>query len=96
MPPVSAISGTIGPSFAANVRLIARAHLGRSGENDAGDVAMRGQRRADCAVAGHELQRRGRDTRFMQQPDRLGRDQRCLFGGFRDGRYCRRRGAAVT
>ena len=43
-PPVSAISGTIGPSLAASARLIAQAVVGRAGERDAGDARDRDQR----------------------------------------------------
>ena len=32
-------------------------HLRRAGEDDAGDIAMRDERRADAAVARHEVQR---------------------------------------
>ena len=53
MPPVSAISGTIGPSLAASARLIALRDLGRAGEGDAGDARIGDERRADLAVAGH-------------------------------------------
>ena len=41
MPPVSAISGTIGPSFAASARLIGVADFGRAGEGDARDARDR-------------------------------------------------------
>ena len=82
MPPVSAISGTIGPSLAASVRLIDARDLGRAGEDDAGDVGMRDQRRADPAVALHQMQRGRRHAGLMQQPHGLARDQRRLFGGF--------------
>ncbi len=58
--------------------------LGRAGEHHAGDIGMRRQHRADRAVAGHELQRRGRDAGLMQQPDGLGRDQRRLLGRLGD------------
>ena len=55
-------------------------HLGRAGEHHARDIGMCRQHRADRAVAGHELQRRGGNTGLMQQLDRLGRDQECLLG----------------
>ncbi len=41
MPPVSAISGTIGPSLAASVRLMTAGDLGRAGEGDAGNTRHR-------------------------------------------------------
>ena len=81
MPPVSAISGTIGPSLAASARLMARADLGRAGEGDAGDARVGDQRRADLAVARHEMQRARRHAGLVQQAHRFGRDQRRLLGG---------------
>ena len=84
MPPVSAISGTIGPSLAASVAVDRARDLGRAGEDDAGDVGMGDQRRADAAVAGDEMQRARRDAGLVQQGDGLGRDQRRLLGGLGD------------
>ncbi len=46
MPPVSAISGTIGPSLAASARLMAWPDFGRAGEGNAGDARIGHQRRA--------------------------------------------------
>ena len=54
MPPVSAISGTIGPSLAASARLMARRDFGRAGEGNAGNARVCNQRGADFAVAGDE------------------------------------------
>ena len=62
MPPVSAISGTIGPSLAASARLIARADLGRAGEGDARHARIGDERRADLAVARQRAAARSRGT----------------------------------
>ena len=70
MPPVSAISGTIGPSLAASARLIAPGRLGRAGEGDAGDVRVADEPRADRAVAGDEVQRGGGHARLVQRAAR--------------------------
>ena len=58
--------------------------LGRAGEDDAGDIGMRHQRRADAAVALHQMQRGSGHAGLMQQPHGLARDQRRLFGRFCD------------
>ena len=55
--------------------------LGRAGEDDAGDLRMRGQRRTDAAVAGDEVQCAFRDAGLVQQRDGRARDARCLLGG---------------
>ena len=55
--------------------------LGRAGEDDAGHVGMRHQRRADGPVARHQMQRGGGHAGLVQQADGLGRDQRRLLGG---------------
>ena len=84
MPPVSAISGTIGPSLAASARLIVRA---TSVEPVKTTPAMSGcatSARADPAVARHQMQRRRRHAGFMQQPHGFSRDQRRLLGRLRD------------
>ena len=59
------------------------AYLRRAGEGDAGNARIGGQRRADLAVAGHEMQRARRHPGLMKQPHRLRRDQRGLLGGLR-------------
>ena len=84
MPPVSAISGTIGPSFAASARLIFCADLGRAGEGDAGDARIVDQRRADRAVARHEIERIDRNAGRVQELHRLEGDERRLLGGLGD------------
>ena len=84
MPPVSAISGTIGASFAASVRLIEARHLGRAGEGDAGDARIGGERGADLAVARHEMQRLDRHAGGVQDAHGLRRDQRRLLGRLGD------------
>ena len=59
MPPVSAISGTIGPSFAGERPVDLLRHLGRAGEDDAGDPRIGDEGGADRTVARNELERRG-------------------------------------
>ena len=56
-PPVSAISGTIGPSRAASALVDAARRVGRAGEGDAGDARIGDQRRADTRpVARQQMQ----------------------------------------
>ena len=86
MPPVSAISGTIGPSLAASVRLIARATSVEPVKATPATRAIGDERRADLAVAGHEMQRARRNAGLVQQAHRLGGDQRRLLGGLGDHR----------
>ena len=81
MPPVSAISGTIGPSFAASARLILRATSVEPVKTTPAMSRMRDQRRADAAVAGNEMQRGRRNAGLVQQLHRFGGDQRRLLGG---------------
>ncbi|MGY4348625.1 hypothetical protein ACVWXM_005092 [Bradyrhizobium sp. GM7.3] len=81
MPPVSAISGTIGPSLAASARLMHARDLGRSGEDDSTDIGVRGQCGADAAVASDEVQCACGDAGLVQQPHRLDRDARGLLCG---------------
>ena len=67
MPPVSATSGTIGPSLAASARLMARP---TSVEPVKATPAQRGsvnQPRADLAVARNEMQRAGRNAGRVQE-----------------------------
>ena len=86
MPPVSAISGTIGPSLAASARLIARP---TSVEPVKATPAMRGSATSAAPTLPspvHEMQRARRHAGLMQQPHGLGRDQRRLLGGLGDHR----------
>ena len=53
----------------------------RAGEHDALHARIGDQRGADFARARQELQRVARHARFVQQPHRLGGDQRRLLGG---------------
>ena len=80
MPPVSAISGTIGAVLGGERAVDRARHLGRAGEGDAGDARIGDQRRADLAVAGHEMQRARRNAGLVQQAHGLGGDQRRLLG----------------
>ena len=81
-PPVSAMKGRIGPGRAASARLIAGGGIGAAGEGDAVDAGMAGQHRADRrAVAGQQRQQIGIEPGLVEQPHRLGGDQRGLFGG---------------
>ena len=91
MPPVSAISGTIGPSLAASARLMRLRRRGRAGEGDAGDARMRHQPRADVAIARHEMQRAGGHARLVQQ--RTPRNRRRAASARRASPppHCRRR-----
>ena len=83
-PPVSAISGMIAPG-AVGERAVDRARgVGRSGEGDAGDQRMRGQRGADLAVAGDDLDDVARDAGLVHQFDRQRADQRGLLGRLGD------------
>ena len=92
MPPVSAISGTIGPSLAASARLIVRA---TSVEPVKTTPAISG-----CATSAppirpspaHQMQRRRRHAGFMQQLDGFSRNQRRLLGRLRDDRIARHQG----
>ncbi len=85
-PPVSAISGTIGPSLAASARLIRRATSVGAGEGDAGDARVGDERGADVPVTERQMQRGLRHARFMQQLDGLEGDKRRLLGGLGDDR----------
>ncbi len=83
MPPVSAISGTIG-GVLGRQRAVDRArHVGRAGEGDTGDAGIGDERGADLAVARHQLQHARRHARLVQNAHRLGRDQRRLLGRLR-------------
>ena len=82
-PPVSAINAAIGPSFAASARLIDCRCRRRAGEGDARDAGQGDERRAGFAVAGNEVQHIFGNAAAMQQRDGLRRDQRRLFGRFR-------------
>ena len=84
MPPVSAMSGTIGPSLAASARLIFCADLGRAGEGHAGDARIVDQRRADRAVARDEIERIDRNARRVHELHRLEGDERRLLGRLGD------------
>jgi hypothetical protein len=84
-PPVSAISGTMGPRFAASVLVDLARHLGRAGEGDAGARAVGDQQRADPApVARQERQRVGGDAGLCSQRTASGGDQRRLLGRLGD------------
>ena len=60
--------------------------LGRSGEDDTGDVRLRHQRRANASVAGHQMQRRSGHAGLMQQANGRRRNPRRLFGGLGNDR----------
>ena len=66
-PPVSAISGTIGPSLRGERAVDARAVCGRAGEGDAGDARRLDQARADRRPAGQQDQHVLRARRPVQQ-----------------------------
>ena len=86
MPPVSAISGTIGPSLAASAWLIARP---TSVEPVKQTPAVRGvgdESGADRAVAGHEMERGRRHAGLMQERHRAGGNERRLFRRLRHDR----------
>ena len=84
MPPVSAISGTIGPSFAASARLMVCADFGRAGEDDAGSVGIGDENSTGRAVAGNKMQRGRRNAGLVQQLNRAGGNQRRLLGRLGD------------
>ena len=84
MPPVSAISGTMGPSLAASARLIRRATSVEPVKATPATRAVRDQRRADPPVAERQMQSTARHPRLMQQLDRFEGDQRRLLGRLGD------------
>ena len=63
MPPVSAISGTIGRILRRQRAVDGAGDLGRAGEGNAGDTAVGDERRADLAVARHEMRARSAERR---------------------------------
>ena len=96
MPPVSAISGTIGPSLAASARLIARATSVEPVKATPATRASRDQRGADLAVARHQMQRGSpaRRRRAAASPPRR-RSAASARRAWRP-RCCRRRARAAT
>ncbi len=86
MPPVSAISGTIGPPLAASARLIACATATEPVNATPADAGVGDQHGADLAVARHQMQRRARHAGVMQKPHRAGGDERRLLGRLGDHR----------
>ena len=84
MPPVSAINGTIGPSFAARVRLMARPTSVEPVKATPATFVAADEEGAHSAVAGHEMQRGLRHAGFVQKCDRARGDQRCLLRGLGD------------
>ena len=88
-PPVSAISMAIGASRAASARLIARAVSVEPVKATPAMRGSRGQRGADLAVAGRELEHVVGNAGLVAQPDRQRGDQRGLLGGLGDHRVAR-------
>ena len=92
-PPVSAMRGTGAPRRVrrpASSFSISRATGVEPVKTTPWTRAIGDQRRADFAGAGHELQRVGRDARFMQDAHGFRGDQRRLLGGLGDHRIARR------
>ena len=84
MPPVSAISGTIGPSLAASARLIDRATSVEPVKTTPATSRCATSAAPTLAVAGDEMQRARRHAGLVQEPHGRGGDQRRLLGGLRD------------
>ena len=83
MPPVSAISGGIGPSFAASARLMMRATSVEPVKTTPATRRSAVSMRADFAIARHQMKRTHWYSGRMQQLHRLKGDERRLLGGFR-------------
>jgi hypothetical protein len=83
-PPVSAISGTSGPSFSASVRAIRRATSVEPVNATPAHSRCGDQRRADAAIPRQEGQRVAGDAGAVQQLDGQRGDQRRLLGRLGD------------
>ena len=78
---VTTSSATCSGSAVASTIVDGARDLGRSGEDDAGDIRLRHQRSTNPSVAGHQTQRRVRQACLLQQANGRGCDPRRLFGG---------------
>ncbi len=81
-PPVSAMKGTIGPSRAASAAVDGAGGVGAAGEGDAVAAGMGDQRlrRRVSPPPGSQRQQARIEARGVEQPHRLGGDQRRLLG----------------
>ena len=86
MPPVSAISGTIGAVLCGERAIDGAGDFGRAGEGDAGDARIGDQAAPTVAVAGNEMQRARRHAGVVQQRNGERGDQRRLLGRLGDHR----------
>ncbi len=82
IPPVSAINTGIGPSFAANPRLIFVGGFHRARESHPRDSGQGDKLLAKLAVPRQEMQCRAGHASAMQKRDGDGGDQGGLLGGF--------------